>query len=118
MWYYGYVATAYETGLVSGYDAYTFGPDDPISRQDMAVLIHRALIMYNIGLQKTADTVFSDADSIASYAAEAVNVLAEAGIIAGMEDGRFAPLSSATRAETVQLLYRVCLLREQEKSEG
>lgn len=118
MWYYGYVGTAYQVGLASGYDADTFGPDAPISRQDMAVLIHRALAMHHIGLQKIANSVFSDQGSVAPYAADAVNALAEAGVIAGMEDGNFAPLASATRAETVQLLYRVRLLREQTSTDA
>lgn len=117
MWYYGYVATAYEAGLASGYDERNFGPEDPISRQDMAVLICRAMSLCGIAVSGQAGGTFADAAAIAPYAAEAVSALAGSGVITGMEDGTFAPLASATRAETVQLLYRVRGLREQAKAE-
>ena len=51
---------------------------------------------------------FTDADSIAEYAAEAVDTLQQAGIINGMEDGSFAPAATATRAQAAKILYTFC----------
>lgn len=48
---------------------------------------------------------FADDASIADYAKEAVSTLQAAGIINGVSDTEFAPVSNATRAQAAQILY-------------
>ena len=51
--------------------------------------------------------ITSDGESIASYAAGAVETLSQGGIITGRDDGSFDPLATANRAEAATIIYRV-----------
>ena len=105
-WYYAAVAWAFEAGIVNGVTENSFAPDDPISRQDLCVMLMR-YAEKNGGIDLTAQTetvVFSDTAEIAAYAADAVAALQSAGIINGVGDGRFAPNENATRAEAAKLI--------------
>ena len=102
-WSYSYIAAAISDGIVNGISDSKFGFGLPITRQDMAVMIYRALGA-NAG-NVAAD--FKDFAEIAPYAKDAVTYLATAGIINGMENGKFEPAKSATRAECAKLIYEV-----------
>ncbi len=104
-WQEPFVAAAVRAGLVQGLDAYTFGVGKTISRQDMALMIYRAILKNNITLPSGQSVAFRDSDFIAAYAKDAVAQLAAAGIISGMGDGTFAPVSGATRAQAFAMLY-------------
>lgn len=107
-WYYTAVASARQLGIVHGITESTFGIDDPISRQDMAVMLFRATKVMELQLEKKAvGSVFADQSSISGYAAEAVGAMQEAGIIQGVGEGRFAPMAQATRAQAAVILYRL-----------
>jgi hypothetical protein len=107
-WYYTSIASARQLGIVHGITESTFGIDDPISRQDMAVMLFRTMKVMELQLEKKADrSVFADQSSISGYAAEAVGVMKEAGIIQGIGEGRFAPMDQATRAQAAVILYRL-----------
>lgn len=100
-WYTPYVIAGEQAGLVNGMGDGTFGAEQSISRQDIAAIIYRAA---QGKMEKGDLSAFSDANSVAEYAAEGVGALYKAGIINGMEDGRFAPLENATRAEAAKML--------------
>lgn len=102
-WYAPTVFTAKKYGIVFGDDNNNFNPDDNISRQDMATILYRA---YNIQNDSVAHE-FTDHNEISDYAKEAVNALNSRGIINGMGDGSFAPLSNATRAQAAQIIYNI-----------
>ena len=104
MWYAPYIYTASETGIVKGVGDNIFGVGKAVTRQDIAVLLNRAATYLNIELPKYKEVVFGDEKSISSYAYDSVIALAEAGIINGNGSGEFAPLKSATRAETARLI--------------
>lgn len=103
-WYASYVATLVNAGVTNGIDEKHFGVGQPITRQDMAVMIFRTL-KNGSGEYKAAE--FSDKEDISEYASDAVNFMSENGYITGYEDGSFKPLSSITRAETAVVLYRM-----------
>lgn len=107
VWYAPYVAAAYENGLVSGIDAERFGTGLNITRQDMAVIIARAI---SAG-EGSADR-FADSAEIADYAKAAVGYLAANGVINGKADQRFCPVDFATRAEAAQMIYKAMQLRK------
>ena len=104
-WARPYIAAAYRMGIVSGISETEFGIDQPVSRQDLAVMCNRALEKTGRYLQAIEETiVFTDADTIAAYAQESVDNMQRYGIIDGLPDGRFHPQDSATRAESAKIL--------------
>ena len=106
-WYAPYVAAAYENGLVSGIDAERFGTGLNITRQDMAVIIARAISAGEGSVDR-----FADSAEIADYAKDAVGYLAANGVINGKEDQRFCPADYATRAEAAQMIYKAMQLKQ------
>lgn len=99
-WYAPYVAAAANNSLITGFEDGTFGVGQNITRQDMAVIIYRALGSPN----PSSTGSFSDDAEIGDYARLAVYSLVEIGIINGMGDGTFAPQATATRAQAAQML--------------
>lgn len=102
-WYYTYVASATEKGLITGDENGSFNPDGKISRQDICVILSR--VMDRIGHPDEAyDEIFTDNDEISDYAKNAVYRLHSVNVISGMGDGTFAPKNDATRAQTAKML--------------
>ena len=97
-WYAPYVAAAYENGMITGKDDGSFGVGETISRQDVCTIVHRAMLRLR-GFNTAGTLTFADSGSIADYAKDAVAALCGAGIIHGMDDGRFAPQEGTTRAQ-------------------
>ncbi|SFT16700.1 CIA30 family protein [Paenibacillus sp. BC26] len=108
-WYADAVNAAYEHGLIQGRSADRFAPQATISRQEMAVLINRMLAFSSkkqaAGTASAAEVQpFADAEQIASWATEDVNQTVASGLMKGTGMNKFAPLSTATRAEAVQAI--------------
>lgn len=106
-WYAPYVNTAAALGVVSGIEDDVFGTGMKITRQDMSVLIARFLEKKGFKLDGTNAAEFSDDADIADYAVNGVYALKSAGLISGMDNNCFAPMESATRAQTAKILYSV-----------
>jgi len=86
-WSGNYVATAAAHGIITGYIDNRFGPDDPITREQMAVMIVRA-----VNLAGSSDSlVFADQAKISEWAREAVAAAAEQKIMNGYPDNTFRP---------------------------
>ncbi|GBF76711.1 hypothetical protein PA598K_05197 [Paenibacillus sp. 598K] len=111
-WYADAVRAAVEAGLVSGFEDGTFRPAQTITREQMAVLLMRALAY--TGATVKADNAalerFGDAADVAAWAREAVAAALGHGLMQGVTETAIGPQSPATRAESVVMLYR--LLRE------
>lgn len=95
---------AWSRGVAGGYPDGTFKPDRFISRAELAVLIDRALELSSGG----AAVAFLDAGQIPSWARDAVQRAAGAGIMQG-SGGMFRPGAMATRGEVAALIYRSLL---------
>lgn len=106
-WSYEYISAAYKCGIINGVSDTDFAPGEKITRQDMAVMLHRVLKDKGIADIDTSKH-FNDEDSISLYARDAVNVLAELGIINGVGDNTFAPKQDSNRAMAAQMIYN-CL---------
>jgi hypothetical protein len=105
-WYFSAVETAYNLGIINGVDDGVFAPNALITRQDMAVMVSRAAAINGTTISETSEgKTFADDASISSYAKNAVNQLVKGGIINGISDTEFAPLSNATRAQAAKILY-------------
>jgi len=100
-WAKKYIATAAAAGIVNGYGDNKFGPDDLITREQMAVMIVKAAKL-------TGDNgkTFADSAKIAAWAKGAVSTASAAGVINGYPDGSFKPQGSATRAEAVTVIVK------------
>ncbi|MFK4475407.1 putative extracellular nuclease [Paenibacillus sp. RC73] len=109
LWYADSVRTAAAAGLVNGYADGSFRPDAPVSREELAVIVERALRFAGTAEDTAAGSAsasLSDAQAISTWAAPAVNTLSGLGIMKGDEKGRFAPAASVTRAEAAAVLSR------------
>lgn len=101
-WYYAYVASAKNAGIITGRDDGSFGSGDYITRQEMAAIVYRA---YSGELNKSENSeLFSDDADIADYAKEAVYALKEQNIVNGMGDNLFVPNGDVTRAMAAKLV--------------
>ena len=107
-WYEKYLSAAKESGIVNGRADGSFGVGNTITRQDMAVMMHRALSAMNKlpNAQNKAQN-FSDSNDISSYATDAVKLMQECGLINGMGDNTFAPHKEATRAQAAVIIRRI-----------
>jgi hypothetical protein len=105
-WYSNAIALAQKLGIVYGKPDGSFGVNDEITREEMAVIAYRAskLAQLAIGGEKAAKP-FADQAAIAGYALESVAAMQQAGIINGKGADRFAPKDHATRAEAAKIIY-------------
>ncbi len=100
------IGIAKTLGIVNGINATDFAPTAQITRQDMMVIIYRALGVAGIKLEKTVDATFPDADTVSAYAKDAVDALIGSGLIAG-SNGKINPKANTTRAEVAVVLDRI-----------
>ena len=108
-WSEGYIINAASNGIVSGYEDGGFKPQDKVTREDMAVIIKRALDKVGVSLNSENGAVkFGDTDLIASYAKDSVDAVSAFGIISGMGDNTFNPKGLLTRAQAAKVIYLVC----------
>lgn len=100
-WYAGGIAWAVKNGIANGYGNGTFGPNDSITREQLAVMLWRYA-----GSPKASgqDLSFTDADQASSYAREALSWAVENGILSGYTNGQLVPGGTATRAQAAQML--------------
>ena len=100
------VGIAKAVGVVNGISETEFAPLKEISREDMMVMIYRALKVAGIELEATVELTQSDFDEVSDYAKEAVEALIKSGLIAG-SNGKINPKGKATRAEVAVVLNRI-----------
>ncbi len=106
-WDYNYIQIAYSTGIIDGLGDGTFGGNQFITRQDMAVIMYRALKACGRTLPEASTNLFADDAAIAGYAKEAAYVLRAAGVFSGDENNNMNPLNLANRAEAAKVIYSV-----------
>lgn len=94
------IAAAASYGIVNGYDENTFGPDDTITREQMAVMIVKAAKLTPV----PGDLSFADGHTISDWARESMAAAVQNGIITGYPDNTVRPQGNATRAEAVTVI--------------
>ena len=106
-WYGAPVAWAAGNGIVTGYSETTFGPNDPVTREQLAAILYRYAVykgMSAVTLEQNLSR-FTDADQISAYAVPAMNWAVGKGLINGA-DGKLSPKASATRAQVAAIIHR------------
>ncbi len=106
-WYNEYIAIATACGVVNGISKEEFGVGIPVTRQDMMVMLKRAADYSGMDIYRIQTIRFTDSEDIAKYAEDAVQVMADGGVISGKGNGKFEPLMYASRAETAVMCYRL-----------
>ena len=107
-WYANAVNWAAEAGITLGKGDGSFGVNDPLTRQDCAVMLYRMAKIYGLGFQGSWMFLlnYPDADDVAEYADEAMHWMTMNGIITGMPDGTLSPAAGCTRAQMAVMLFR------------
>ncbi|NDL67269.1 S-layer homology domain-containing protein [Anaerotalea alkaliphila] len=102
------VLKAYNLGIVKGLDATTFAPQRQITRQEICVMIYRALDVSIAGLDKdtSGDFPFADQGSIAAWALTEMRFAYRNQIMKGVGNNRIGPLENTTREQAIVLLKR------------
>ncbi|WP_157264911.1 S-layer homology domain-containing protein [Paenibacillus oryzisoli] len=108
-WFAGAVGAAVKANLVSGFEDGSFQPNAPITREQMAVMVAKALSAAGKTVEGQAELLnkFNDNAAISSWAKTSVSQSVKAGIISGMTDSTFVPTANASRAQAVVMLKRL-----------
>ena len=108
-WYTEAIRWAQSTGVVKGYSAEKFGPDDPITREQMAAIFCRYAEYKGMDVSAEADlSKFTDANKIGSWAVDNVAWANAAGLMIGTSATTLDPRGLAAREQVAALLYRFC----------
>ena len=106
-WYAMPVYWARENGIVSGYSDTQFGPNDPITREQMAAILHNYSAYKGQDVSARADlSKYSDADQVSSWAETVLSWANAEGLINGMTETTIAPQGLATRAQVAAIFQR------------
>lgn len=104
-YYTPYVNWAYEKGIVSGRSDTEFVPGDPITRQEICVILMSYLGYKGLSLTEVnASPSFKDEADISSWAERSVIRAAKAGLIAGDDKGNVNPRDNCRRKEAAQIV--------------
>ncbi|TXK84853.1 S-layer homology domain-containing protein, partial [Paenibacillus sp. N3.4] len=95
-------------GVVTGYSSSTFGPDDLITREQMAVIVIRAAQIDSTVMKDS----FTDNADISDWARNALATATAKALINGYEDGTVKPRANTTRAEAVTVILRALQLKK------
>ena len=96
---------AAENGLVSGYENGCFGPNDPVTREQLAAILYRYAQYRGLDVSQTGSIGgFADNSSVSGYARTAMAWANGAGLISGMGDNTLAPRGTATRGQAAVIL--------------
>ncbi|ADZ84510.1 pectinesterase family protein [Cellulosilyticum lentocellum] len=108
-WYFNGIQACYEAGLIKGVSATSFAPNDKISKQDMMLLLSRAITYLNIQLDETqSDIQFIDQANISAYALDGIKICIQAGIL--KNEGYFIPKNVVTRADMATMFAKLIRL--------
>lgn len=103
------VAWANANGIVSGYGSGKFGPNDKITREQLAAILYRyaQYKKYDVSGANSLDG-YTDVQSVSSYAVPALQWANAAGVVTGKSGSKLDPKGNATRAEVAAMLMRFC----------
>ena len=106
-WYADAITWTTENGIFAGYGKDKFGPDDPITREQLAAIFYRYADYKGYDLTVKGDLdKFKDADKITDYAKTAMQWAVGSGLVKGKSGNLLDPQGTATRAEIAAMLHR------------
>ena len=115
-WHAGYVGALVKDGVTSGTSETTFSPDKYITREQIVVMLIRAMDLEDEAKSLMLDSSFTDTDQISPYARDYMGLAAKTGYVKGIHnvDGSFSfkPLENVERQALCLLLYEACHNKE------
>lgn len=110
-WYTQAVAWAAEEGIVLGYENGRFGPEDPVTREQLATLLFRYAKYQGYDTSgRSSLSGYTDAAQISSYARTTMAWAVDTGLLTGRTQTTLVPGGTATRAELAVILERFSAL--------
>lgn len=108
--YYGpAVSWAAASGVVNGVEPGRFGPEEWITREQMAAILYRYAQHKGLSVDGRADlSAYADGGQVSPYAVDAMAWAVHAGLISGVDSRTLQPGGSATRAQVAAILMRFC----------
>ncbi|MEK4047426.1 S8 family serine peptidase [Paenibacillus sp. FSL H8-0048] len=109
-WYAKDVAAASKAGLILGIGNGKFAPTQKVTRQELAVILDRAVKLTGTELKAVANpsfTTYSDSAKVAPYAKDSLQALTKAGVFASESGIAFNPTAPATRETAAAALYEL-----------
>ena len=98
-------------GIVGGYGDGLFGPDDPVTREQLAAILYRYAVYKGYDVSVGEDTnilSYDDFADLSEYAIPAMQWACGAGIVNGTSESTFTPQGEATRAQVAAMMMRFC----------
>ena len=109
-YYYSAVKWASKNNIVNGYNNGKFGPNDPITREQLAVMLNQYSIYKGTYKKTNADfTKFSDSNKISDFAKWGMNWAVGTGVITGTTEKTLIPQGTASREEAAAMIYKYFL---------
>ena len=106
-WYYDAIAWGAENGVVKGYDNETFGPNDKITREQLAAILYRYAMLKGYIVNEPVDlSIYQDYEKMSSWGIDSMQWAVSQGIITGTSPNTLDPQGYATRAQTAACLMR------------
>jgi len=103
-WYAGYVQSAFEEGLINGFDG-NFAPNDYITREQMVKMVVSAYQKLNKNFEMGEyDIIFDDMDEAGEWSRLYIQAACSLKIVSGVGDNKFAPKNNATRAQAAVMI--------------
>ncbi|MCM3339486.1 Ig-like domain-containing protein [Paenibacillus sp. MER TA 81-3] len=104
-----YIGAATEAGIIGGFEDRTFRPNESINREQMAVMLVRAMEYtgHTVSYEPASLNKFKDRNNIGGYAQQGVAKAISTGIVQGMTVNTFEPKGTATRAQAAVMLKRM-----------
>lgn len=108
-WYSNAINWAAANGIVDGYGNGKFGPDDTITREQMAAILYRYASYKGYSVSDLANlTGYTDAASVSEWASTAMRWAVAEGLIEGTSATTLSPSGDSTRAQVATILMRFC----------
>lgn len=108
-WYAEAINWSIESGVGAGYGGGLFGPDDAITREQMASFLYRYAELKGYDVSAVGDLDdFADASEVSNWAEDVMSWAVGADLFAGRDNNNLAPQGLTTRAEAATILMRYC----------
>ena len=108
-WYAQAVSWAASRGIVTGYNATTFGPNDSITREQLAAIFYRYAKSQGLDVSaQSALASFTDVGNISDWALTSIRWANSVGLVNGRTSTTIVPGGTATRAESASIIQRFC----------
>lgn len=106
-WFAKAVAWAAANGIVNGYGSGLFGPNDPVTREQLAAILYRYTAYCKASTTMNGDNLasFTDLSTVSGYALESMNWAVGEKLLKGA-NSKLDPKANATRAQVAAIIHR------------